>query len=142
MDHVNLMIFLVLVSIIFFFTMVSVWFESWQGYRRTPRIQRVKVSIMLILIISFISIMSYHLLYPCTKHQILQGCYMVGGLLGLLTFEIYECKQFTNKSYSLKAFVISQCIGVGLIIVFTCFFCFVAANGHPHNTGAEPIMRP
>lgn len=118
MDHLNLMIFLVLVSIFFFFTMMFVWFESWQGYRRTPRIQRVKVSIILILIISFISIMIYHLLYPCTKRQILQGCYMVGGLLELLTFEIYACKQFINKPYSLKTFIISQCIGVSLIIVF------------------------
>jgi len=142
MDHMNLMISLVLVSIIFFFTMMSVWFESWQSYRRTPRIQRVKVSIMLILIISSISVMSYHLFYPCTKHQILQGCYIVGGVLGLLTFEIDEFKHFIHKRYSLKAFIISQCIGVSLIIVFTCFFCFVAANGHPHNTGAEPIMRP
>lgn len=142
MNQTNLIIFLVVISIFFFFTIMSILFENWKGYKRTPRTQRVEVSIFIILIILFISVMSYHLLQPCTKNQILQGCYMVGGLLGLLTFEIYACKQFTNKSYSLKAFVISQCIGVGLIIVFTCFFCFVAANGHPHNTGAEPIMRP
>lgn len=60
---------------------------------------------------------------------------MVGGLLALLTFEMGEYKHITNKhdTFTLKALIISQCIGVGLIIVFTWFFYFISANGPLHH---------